>query len=1239
MNRPQCVSVDELRDFALGRVDNARSDEILQHLGGCQSCEDTVTSLENTADSLLHHLRIPQADEENVPAVAARAIDEVKQQLRPGSTAAIHHSDTIATPRPRVRDYELIEQLGVGGMGTVYKAVHTKLDRVVAIKVLPPERTRDELAVARFEREMKAVGRLDHDAIVAATDAGEIQGTHFLVMEYVDGLDLGRLQSAVGTLSVADACALIRESAIGLQYAHEQGMVHRDIKPSNLMLTAGGRVKVLDLGLALLSEQQGTVDDLTTVGQLMGTLDYMAPEQCDDSHEVDIRADVYSLGATLFKLLTGRSLFADNTSRSPLARIRAIATQPAPDVSSLRDDIPTELAQLLNRMLAKDPSDRPATPGEVAEHLAAFVAEAKTDELLQSGRDVLAAAPQPKQPITIPPALSAGPTVAPQAQPVEAPPANGRGRVLAALFAAAVTIAAGVVIWIQTNTGTLKIEADEAAVVHIRQGEEIVRSWRVVPGENTTTVRAGQYEVVLDEAFDSLRLENGQFRMTRNGDWLATISELKAEDGTAGGGGLDLPAKRPDEPLYSGRNYGQWKERFETELNDRTSVIKPLVQLAVATDRRAETAELLLTAAEQLTDHSTFRFAGRVQLDPESGFARALLSEIPRLGAAALPVVAESLESSNRSRQAFALRLLQQNTGLDGEFAREIARQYGKLVPRLRELAGNADPEVVGDALAIPTALDKPLDADWIPVLRKLLGHSEGYLRQLAAEQLVRLGAADQAAAVVLLKATGIQSVWKLRQADPAVLLKLVPELLNAIQDQWGVEAIPADVRKRDPSLPTYSSRSAELIRLLAELGPHSERATDPSRDVISLVVSVLKAYENNLSGGQWEGRQPSGADQNTLAGATALHVVRQALYAWTGEKQYRQLEMPADPATATNAAPAGSMPLYSGKSWDQWRSTLNQERNPEKLAEAVAALRALATEDQIEETVELMFKVNDGFDKRAIGGNPESVLFEASTRALGRLGAPALPFITEQLKNGDSNRRHFALWALRAGSLLKAARENPDAVHAALIAASRDKDSLVAGFAFSTAISVSRELPKAWKKRLIELKSSDQISRGIIAWQLGLIDPTDTWAADQLVRALASEAPGIFGSYDAHAQHRLFAEALSRMDTRLILVDRVDEIIRIAFDTPAKTPIDDRVQYSGFSGSKPSLEHTTSKRIVLIRLLGSIGPPAKAAIPELEKVIAAGSVDYPGISVEQNFEQQKAIAAAREALKKIRGE
>ncbi len=276
----------------------------------------------------------------------------------------------------RLGEYQLFALLGEGGMGRVYTARHTRLDRIVALKVLSKARTADPRSLARFEREMKAVGRLSHPNIVQAYDARDINGVPVLVMEYVDGVDLGELVRRAGTLSVADACEVIRQAALGLQYAHEHGLVHRDIKPSNLMLTRLGQVKILDLGLALLAGDQPPAGDLTSTGHAVGTADYMAPEQIGDSHGVDIRADIYSLGCTLYQFLAGRAPFRgaqyENTWEKMLGHVR----DEAPPLRRWRADVPSALAAVVGRMMAKSPAARFATPAEVAEALGPFVAGA-----------------------------------------------------------------------------------------------------------------------------------------------------------------------------------------------------------------------------------------------------------------------------------------------------------------------------------------------------------------------------------------------------------------------------------------------------------------------------------------------------------------------------------------------------------------------------------------------------------------------------------------------------------------------------------------------------------------------------------------------------------------------------------------------------------------------------------------------------------------------------------------------
>jgi serine/threonine protein kinase len=233
--------------------------------------------------------------------------------------------------------YLLLDCLGQGGMGHVFKARHRTMNRVVAVKVIRKERLADDNAIERFRREARAAARLVHPNIVYVYDFDRVNETHFLVMQFVAGTDLAKLVKANGPLPVNKARNYIRQVALALQHAHEHGLVHRDIKPSNLLLTTKGEeVKVLDFGLALFQHVSGmeeTASELTFTGQVMGTPDYMAPEQALESHEVDIRADIYSLGCTFYYLLTGQPPFPGGpwrrksyaTSRPGLRRWRSCA--------------------------------------------------------------------------------------------------------------------------------------------------------------------------------------------------------------------------------------------------------------------------------------------------------------------------------------------------------------------------------------------------------------------------------------------------------------------------------------------------------------------------------------------------------------------------------------------------------------------------------------------------------------------------------------------------------------------------------------------------------------------------------------------------------------------------------------------------------------------------------------------------------------------------------------------------
>ena len=245
----------------------------------------------------------------------------------PGVEAGLHDQPTVAGPAPdplavaglpeELNDhprYRVVAALGAGGMGAVYRAEHRLMDRPVALKVIRGDLLGNEAMVERFRREVKSAARLaSHPNIVAAYDAEQAGETHMLVMEFIEGTDLARLVDRRGPLPVGEACEYARQAALGLQHAFEDGMVHRDIKPQNLMRTTRGQIKILDFGLARFASEVASHAGVTAEGMILGSADYIAPEQIDDPHAADIRADIYSLGCTLYFLLAGRPPFPDGS--------------------------------------------------------------------------------------------------------------------------------------------------------------------------------------------------------------------------------------------------------------------------------------------------------------------------------------------------------------------------------------------------------------------------------------------------------------------------------------------------------------------------------------------------------------------------------------------------------------------------------------------------------------------------------------------------------------------------------------------------------------------------------------------------------------------------------------------------------------------------------------------------------------------------------------------------------------
>lgn len=278
----------------------------------------------------------------------------------------------------RFGDYVVLDKIGSGSMGQVFKAENRKRKKIVALKLLRASLSKSERVVRRFYREAEMAKRLKHPNLIRVRDAGQWHGLHFLVMDYIDGQSLQALPRERGPLSVADALDIIIQAARGLDYAHRNGIVHRDIKPANLLVDKSGRVTILDLGLARLDDACATAQGsrhrgrLTMPGQMMGTVNYISPEQAMDAHAIDGRADIYSLGCTMHYLLRGQAPYRrDNAALTLMAHCEA----PIPSLREAISEVSERLDAAFRKMLAKQPANRFATMAEVILELEACLGQ------------------------------------------------------------------------------------------------------------------------------------------------------------------------------------------------------------------------------------------------------------------------------------------------------------------------------------------------------------------------------------------------------------------------------------------------------------------------------------------------------------------------------------------------------------------------------------------------------------------------------------------------------------------------------------------------------------------------------------------------------------------------------------------------------------------------------------------------------------------------------------------------
>jgi len=482
-------SRDELSAYSLGQLPEERAVAIDNHISQCEPCCETIVGLasEDTFAGLLRETgRLPTdltADQDSVSSESSSNPNDVPPPL---------------AEHPR---YEVLCLIGKGGMGDVYKARHRKMERTVALKVINRGLVRKAEAIDRFHREVKAAAQLSHPNIVTSHDADQAGGYHFMVMEFVDGVDLSQTVKDRGALPVAEACDYVRQAAIGLQHAHHRGMVHRDIKPHNLMVTKDGKVKILDFGLASFApEAIADADtneargDLTMAGAIMGTPDFISPEQADDARTADIRSDIYSLGATLYFLLSAQPPFAEG---SVMHKLKSHAQSDPEPLSTVRLDVPAALADVIKKMMAKDPDERFQTPEDLAESLKPFSQSAEPRGIVEP---------------------------ATQTERRRWKPTTLLLTAVAVLFVAA--FFAGITYFLQTDHGVVRVEVTDPSLAVTINDQTITMKDK---DGKVLTIRPGKQTLIVRKDGGDMEFETDRFQVRRGDEVAFKVEILQGE--------------------------------------------------------------------------------------------------------------------------------------------------------------------------------------------------------------------------------------------------------------------------------------------------------------------------------------------------------------------------------------------------------------------------------------------------------------------------------------------------------------------------------------------------------------------------------------------------------------------------------------------------------------------------------------------------------------------------------------
>jgi serine/threonine protein kinase/formylglycine-generating enzyme required for sulfatase activity len=511
---PEHPANEELAAFALGK-DTPNAETIAEHIANCPRCETLIAK--TPRDTFLGIL--------NKAKPGSSLTGPHAPKLPVAEHPAKFSADELPEELPQQTKYTFLKKLGGGGMGVVYLAEHNLMKRKVAVKLIPPELIGNPAVRERFLREVVSAAALEHPNVVRAYSAEEF-GQHMLFeMEFVDGSDLGKVVKSKGPLPVVFAVNYIKQAAQALQHGMLKSLVHRDIKPCNLMLTRAGSVKVADFGLAKFSREtdKSRGRSLTGMNAMMGTPDYMAPEQARNAKTADIRADIYSLGCTFYYLLTGQPPFAGESIADLIFRHWE---EPRPDVCVLRNDVPAGLSQHIQRMMAKEPGDRPQTPKEVADWLVKFPTEPTKKGTVEKSKVETSVDAKEKtnddwnfQEFAPEPAVQKTAITQGEIPPKKKWPMTG-GAIACIL---ALVVLAPLACWLvlRTPNGTLVVEiADKDVEARIKGGKLILTGpdgklrYTLTPSEHDNTIEAGAYKVHVEGA-DGLTLDTPEFTLKK----------------------------------------------------------------------------------------------------------------------------------------------------------------------------------------------------------------------------------------------------------------------------------------------------------------------------------------------------------------------------------------------------------------------------------------------------------------------------------------------------------------------------------------------------------------------------------------------------------------------------------------------------------------------------------------------------------------------------------------------------